>query len=91
MMTSISQRDHDELIAAFKKQREQLKNSPEVRRKSLVRIGFGNYCDGSDGEIKDADNFIPCSCKFCDSERKKQYETAVLQHSRLARSCGFFE
>jgi|GEM_PF-1009059 hypothetical protein len=90
-MTSISQRDHDELMAAFKNQREQLKNSPEVRRKSLVRIGFGNYCDGSDGEIKDADNFIPCSCKFCDSERKRQYETAVRKYSRLARSCGFFE
>jgi hypothetical protein len=81
-MTSISQRDHDELMAAFDKQRLEASVSTEATRKFLVKVGFGNYCINSGGEVNGGDEVIPCDCEFCDSERIRQYYLA-LQHSRL--------
>lgn len=81
-MTSISQRDHDELIAALEKEQAEIAASPEAARKFLVRMGFGNYCNGSKGEVNDVDTFTPCTCKFCDGARKRDYNNA-LKYSRL--------
>jgi predicted protein tyrosine phosphatase len=86
-MTSITQRDHDELIQLLTKQREEVHSSREAARKFLVEMGFGNYCDESDGEIVDAESFVVCDCDFCDNARKKHYN-AALRNSRLARICG---
>jgi hypothetical protein len=89
-MTSISQRDRAELMQAFDQQIRAVSTSKDEARKFLAKWGFGNYCDAAKNRSEESKRSNPCTCRFCESETRRQYDEAE-KNSRFARLFGFNE
>ncbi len=89
-MTSMTKRDRAALMQAFDQQIRAVSASKDAARKFLAKWGFGNYCDAAKNQSEESKHSNPCTCQFCESETRRQYDEAE-KNSRFARLFGYTE